>query len=56
MAGFDKAIPPGAEGKISIKLNPKQCLGGARKVTLVLTNDPQTPKFTLVVQGKLRDQ
>ena len=55
MAGFDKAIPPGAEGKITIKLSPKQCASGARKISLVLTNDPKAPRFTLVVQGKLKE-
>jgi hypothetical protein len=56
VADFDKAIPPGSEGKITIKLNPKQCESGGRKVSLVLTSDPQTPKFTLVVQGKSKEK
>ena len=56
VAGFDKAIPPGAEGKIIIKLNSKQCQSGDRKVSLVETNDPRAPRFTLVVQGKLKER
>jgi Protein of unknown function (DUF1573) len=55
VVSFDKAIPPGAEGKIIIKIHPRQCQSGDRKVSLVLTNDPQTPRFTLVVQGKLKE-
>jgi hypothetical protein len=55
LADYDKAIPPRAGGKITLKLNPKQCQSGDRKVTVVMTNDPKTPRFTLVVQGKLKE-
>lgn len=52
IAGFDRSIPPGSEGKISIRLYPRGCVSGSRKVTEVFCNDPQYPRFTLVVQGK----
>lgn len=55
MAEYDEAIPPGAEGRIIIKLYARQCIRGERKVTQVLTNDPKTPRFTLVVQGLLKE-
>ncbi len=50
---FDKAIPPGGEGKIAIMLDPRGCRGGAKKSALVLTNDPVKTYFSLVVMGKL---
>jgi hypothetical protein len=49
---FDRSIPPGGEGRIAIKLNPKGCRGEAKKTTLVTCNDPQKPYFMLTVQGK----
>lgn len=54
MAGLDQAIPPGAEGKITLRLHPESCKSGKKKVSLVLTNDPRVPRFTLEVQGKLQ--
>ncbi len=56
MADYDKAISPGAVGKIILNLNPKNCAGGKRKVTTVLTNDPKGSRFTLVLQGNLKEE
>jgi hypothetical protein len=52
VTGFDRSIPPGAEGKISIRLNPKACQSGAEKSALVVCNDPQKSTFQLVVKGR----
>jgi hypothetical protein len=52
VASFDRAIPPGSEGKITIRLYPKNFQTGSKKTAIVLTNDPQWPEFGLVVQGK----
>ncbi len=49
---FDRVIPPGGEGRISLRLNPKGCHGDTKKSALVLTNDPKNSYFTLAVQGK----
>jgi hypothetical protein len=49
---FNKAIPPGAEGKVTVKLNPRGCSqGGGKKWVLVTCNDPKNPYFSLWVQG-----
>ncbi|NSW86652.1 MAG: DUF1573 domain-containing protein [Syntrophobacteraceae bacterium] len=51
MAYADKAIPPGGEGKITLKLNPRSCSGETKKSAVVTSNDPMKPYFILVVQG-----
>jgi hypothetical protein len=48
---YDRAIPPGGEGKIRVTLDPKTCMGGAEKSTVVQTNDPLIPMFTLHVMA-----
>jgi hypothetical protein len=52
LASCDKAILPGAEGKVTIKLYPNAFQNGKKSRSLVLTNDPRVPRFTLEVQGK----
>lgn len=52
LAHADKVIPPGGEGRVSIRYLPKGCTGGTKKSTLVLTNDPNVSYFVLIVQGK----
>ena len=52
VARFDRAIPPGSEGQITIRLYPKNFQSGSKRTAVVLTNDPQWPEFGLVVQGK----
>ena len=51
MADFDRLIPPGGEGKISILLLPYACHGDVKKTVLVFCNDPQNPSFKLTVKG-----
>ena len=51
MASFDKAIPPGGEGTITLKLNSKACSGETKKSILVTCNDPQKPYFILILKG-----
>ena len=40
MADFDKAIPPGGEGKITLKIKTEGYQGTIRKSARVYTNDP----------------
>lgn len=54
MTGIDWSIPPGGEGKISIRLYPLSCHGNTKKEALVFCNDPQNPYFKLIVQGRDR--
>ncbi len=51
---YSKKIPPGGEGKITMKVNTRGY--GGRKLTkniIVMTNDPLAPKSTLTVSGKI---
>lgn len=40
MARFDRAIPPGGEGKIVLKVDTKRFKGSINKTARVYTNDP----------------
>jgi hypothetical protein len=52
VARYDRAIPPGGEGTITLKLDPRACFGGAKKLTVVTCNDPRTPYFILILKGR----
>ena len=43
MANFDKAVPPGQEGEITLKLNTARRQGKTTKSAAVYTNDPKKP-------------
>lgn len=47
MASFDRTIPPGGEGKITLTINTKGYQRDIHKVAAVYTNDPKIPRFTL---------
>lgn len=51
MAQFDRAIPPGGEGKITLKLNTKGYEGNVRKAARVYTNDPARQMEVITVQA-----
>ncbi len=46
-------IPPGGEGEIKVTLTPKGNHPEISKKIVVETNDPDEPRFTLTMQGKL---
>lgn len=54
MAHFDKAIPPGGEGKITLKLNLKGYQGIIKKTATVFSNDPARSRMVLTMQGKVK--
>jgi len=51
MADFDRSIPPGGEGKITLVLNTLGYAGKLQKGARVLTNDPNTPQDTLIIEA-----
>jgi hypothetical protein len=55
VAHYDKAIPPGGEGKITIRFNLKGSQGAVEKTSIVVTNDSENPHFTLVLKGQVED-
>lgn len=46
-------IPPGGEGEIKVTLTPKGNQPEISKRIVVESNDPEQPRFTLTMQGKL---
>jgi hypothetical protein len=53
VARFDRAIPPGGEGKIVLKVETKGLQGKMSKTALVTSNDPKKPTVTIVMKGKV---
>lgn len=51
MANFDPAVPPGGEGKITLKVNTKGYQGNVRKSARVKTNDPEKQTVLLVLKA-----
>jgi hypothetical protein len=55
VARFDRAIPPGGEGKITLKVDLNGYQGKVVKSAAVASNDPQNPRITLIVQGMVKN-
>ncbi|NVL92662.1 MAG: hypothetical protein HWN71_06440 [Desulfobacterales bacterium] len=51
MAYFDRAIPPGGEGKVTLRINTKGYEGEIRKRARVYTNDPHKSIEVLTVRA-----
>ena len=47
MASFDHTIPPGGEGKVTLKVDTRGYQDKVRKSARVYTNDPKNPVMTL---------
>jgi hypothetical protein len=54
VASYDRSIPPGGEGKITLKLNTRGYEGKIRKAARVYTNDPRTTQDTLVMEALVK--
>lgn len=54
MARFDKAIPPGGEGRIILKVNTKGFKGSITKTARVYTNDPVNKVAVIRVSATVR--
>ena len=54
MAHFDRAIPPGGEGKITLTVDMSGYNGPVRKDATVMSNDPEKSSFTLTVTGTVK--
>jgi hypothetical protein len=51
VASFDKAVPPGGEGKITLTVNTKGYEGNINKTAEVYTNDPKMARFKLGIRA-----
>jgi hypothetical protein len=54
VAYFDRSIPPGGEGKITLVVNTRGYDGKFRKAARVYTNDPKIPQETLVMEALVK--
>jgi len=54
VAYFDKAIPPGGEGKITLLVNTRGYDGKIRKTARIYTNDPRTSHDTFVIEALIK--
>ena len=54
MASFDKAIHPGGEGKIWLKINTKGRRGEITKSATVYTNDPNQRVVTIRIRARIK--
>lgn len=54
MARFDRAIPPGGEGTITMKIDLKGFMGYVKKSSTVESNDPQNPRLVIAMVGRAR--
>ncbi|MEW6185362.1 MAG: hypothetical protein AB1585_06445 [Thermodesulfobacteriota bacterium] len=53
MAHFDRAIPPGGEGKVTMTVDLTHYQGPVWKSAVVYSNDPQRPSISISLQGKV---
>ena len=54
MAHFDKAIPPGGEGKIKLQVTTKGYQGSVQKSAKVYHNDPNTENLVLTLKAHVK--
>jgi len=54
VAYFDRAVPPGGEGKITLQLKTRGYEGRIRKAARVYTNDPARPTETIIVEAFIK--
>ena len=53
MARFDRAIPPGGEGKITLEMKTEKYQGKVHKKARVFTNDPVSPQVVIGIKGEI---
>ena len=53
MARYDRTIPPGGEGKITLEIRTKGYEGRLSKSARVTTNDPKNPQVTISMKGDI---
>ena len=54
MAQFDRVIPPGGEGKVTLKVDTKGYEGNVRKSARIYSNDPSSRIQTIRLDGFIR--
>ena len=54
VASFDKAISPGQEGKVTLKVNTKNRKGKLNQSATIFSNDPQKPTTKISISGLIK--
>ena len=54
MTRFDRVIPPGGEGKITLNVDLKGFQGKVWKDATIISNDLRQPAYQIMLQGKVR--
>ena len=54
MARFDRTIPPGGKGEVTLKLSTKGYQGSVHRTATVYSNDPQHPQIKLAVKAHIK--
>ncbi len=54
MVSYDRTIPPGGKGKITLKVNTRNRRGKLTKRALVITNDPDNKAIKISIAGKIK--
>lgn len=54
MATYDKAVPPGGEGKVVLKINTKGYQGAISKTARVQTDDPANAEIALTMKAEVK--
>jgi len=54
VASFDKAISPGQEGKVTLKVDTKNKRGRLNQIANIFSNDPQNPKTKIAIMGSIK--
>jgi len=54
VAQFDRAIPPGGEGKVTLRVDTRGFEGNVRKSARIYSNDPTNRIQTIRVEGFIR--
>ena len=54
MTRFDRVIPPGGEGKVTLNVNLKGFQGKVWKDATIMSNDLRQPTFQIMLQGQVR--
>lgn len=53
MVRFDRTIPPGGEGKITLQVSTKGFQGNMQRKARIFTNDPRHPHVTITMKGEV---
>ena len=54
MARYDRVIPPGGKGKVTIEIDSRSVRGEFKKKAIVWSNDPDRMSVALYLKGKVK--